>query len=99
MFDVQLTDSDTGADLTFGAHQVHLLAQVIKELPFSIIQNYTGIILWPYLPHLSPSLKLFLENSHSFVSFVSTSFHDSGPCCFAGLPVFYSGGCQGLCAA
>ena len=36
MFDVQLTDSDTGADLTFGAHQVHLLAQVIKELPFSI---------------------------------------------------------------
>ena len=40
MFDVQLTDSDTGADLTFGAHQVHLLAQVIKELPFSINSYY-----------------------------------------------------------
>ena len=39
MFDVQLTDSDTGADLTFGAHQVHLLAQVIKELPFSILHS------------------------------------------------------------
>ena len=61
MFDVQLTDSDTGADLTFGAHQVHLLAQVIKELPFSILicfwgfrdawgmlQGYVGILLDMY---------------------------------------------------
>ena len=39
---VQLTDSDTGADLTFGAYQVHLLAQGLKELPFSIM--YIDII-------------------------------------------------------
>ena len=50
MFDVQLTDSDTGADLTFGAHQVHLLAQVIKELPFSI---YIYICIYMYINHIN----------------------------------------------
>ena len=54
MFDVQLTDSDTGADLTFGAHQVHLLAQVIKELPFSMVLCHLKI---RYLLNLLVSSK------------------------------------------